>query len=382
MEWQFKFANKSGHAEEIMKTSSLDRNQIFNQCQYFLHGSKPRSLSDAYAELLEWCKEHQVEADAYGTGEILQSLESEVASLLGFESALFMPSGTMAQVIALRIWAEHQKNFSVGMHLTSHLECHEFHSYNVLHNLSANFLGSASRIFTATDVETCPIPLGSVVLELPCRELGGVLPNWDELSDIKATCERKKIKLHLDGARLWECSPYYEKSYREICEGFHSAYVSFYKGLGAFTGAMLLGPRDFINEAKIWQRRHGGNLYQLHPYAISAKIGFKKHLGSFPLRYKTALDIATVLREFPDLIVSPQIPQTNMFHLYIRRGREKFTEARDSVAVNSKVWLCGGLMESSLPGWIRTEISVSEDASLCPAEKIRDWWKTALNSSF
>jgi len=88
----------------------------------------------------------------------------------------------------------------------------------------------------------------------------------------------RNITLQLDGARLWECQPFYQRSYAEIAALFDTVYVSFYKILGGITGAMLLGPEDVIAEARIWQRRHGGNLVRMFPFVLSAKQGLETRL--------------------------------------------------------------------------------------------------------
>jgi threonine aldolase len=81
-------------------------------------------------------------------------------------------------------------------------------------------------------------------LELPQREIGGLLPEWDDLVAQAAWTRERGIALHLDGARLWEAAPFYERSYAEIAGLFDSVYVSFYKGLGALAGPRLRATRS------------------------------------------------------------------------------------------------------------------------------------------
>jgi threonine aldolase len=81
------------------------------------------------------------------------------------------------------------------------------------------------------------------------------------------------VALHLDGARLWECRPFYGRDYAQIAGLFDSVYVSFYKTLGGIAGAALAGPADVIAEARVWQRRQGGNLVRLFPCWSETKGG-------------------------------------------------------------------------------------------------------------
>ncbi len=82
----------------------------------------------------------------------------------------------------------------------------------------------------------------------------------------------------LDGARLFESLPFYQKSAADICVLFDSVYVSFYKGIGGIAGAILAGDRDFIEEAIVWKRRHGGDLISLYPYIPSADYYFNQRI--------------------------------------------------------------------------------------------------------
>ena len=98
--------------------------------------------------------------------------------------------------------------------------------------------------------------------------------------------------LHMDGARLWESGPFYDRPYAEIAGLFDSVYVSFYKGLAGITGAILAGTRDFIAEARVWQRRQGGNLFHMYPYVLTARRGLEQRLPRMAEYHRKALEIA------------------------------------------------------------------------------------------
>src|SRR5438477_5241637 len=121
------------------------------------------------------------DADRYGSGELAERLERRVAQLLGKEAAVWMPSGTMAQQIALRIYAERRHCNAIAYHPLCHLEVHEERGYQVLHGLRAVLLGSSERLVEPSDVDKLPEPVAAVLLELPQRDLGGRLPIWDDL---------------------------------------------------------------------------------------------------------------------------------------------------------------------------------------------------------
>ena len=166
-----------------------------------------------------------------------------MAALLGKPAAAFMPSGTMAQQIALRIAVERAGINHVAMHPTSHLELHEERAYAHLHGLRVTLLGPRQRpVARQPTWRRVPERLAALLVELPAREIGGRLPAWDDLVALATLARSRGIHLQMDGARLWEArEAYAPRTHADIAALFDSVYVSFYKGIGALAGAMLLG---------------------------------------------------------------------------------------------------------------------------------------------
>jgi threonine aldolase len=234
------------------------------RCERFLFGHGSSSIRERLAQLAEEAEPDE-QPDRYGAGGVIADFEHEVAGLLGKEAAVFMPSGTMAQQIALHIWSERRGTPNVAFHPTCHLELHEQKGYAYLHGLRGVLVGDPRRLIALADLEAISEPLAALLLEQPQREIGGQMPAWDDLQAQVAWARGRNFALHLDGARLWESAPFYDRPYAEVAALFESVYVSCYKGLGSIAGAVLCGPADFIAEARVWQRRHGGNLISLYP---------------------------------------------------------------------------------------------------------------------
>ena len=285
-------------------------------CPRIVTHHRPRSARDLLAELAETTSA-ELELDRYGEASWLAEFEARIATELGKEAAAFMPSGTMAQQIALRIWCDRARNPSLAYHPLSHLEIHESRGYAMLHGLRALPAGQSTRPMTVADVRAIADPLGAFLIELPQREIGAQLPAWDELVALCDAARATGAKVHLDGARLWEAAPFYARSHAEIAALFDSVYVSFYKGLGAIAGAMLAGDAKFIAEARVWQHRHGGRLFSLAPIALSARLGFERNLGKMGAYYERAKEIALALVQVPGVALVPDPPQTNTFHLFL-----------------------------------------------------------------
>ncbi|ALS98320.1 threonine aldolase family protein [Lacimicrobium alkaliphilum] len=297
----------------------------FAACPLRLHRHRPQSLKLTLEQIADDTGIAE-NADYYGQGKLIEDFEQQVARLLGKTSGLFLPSGTLAQPMALKIWADAVSNANIALHPTSHLILHEQSGYEALWHLKGHLWGQSDNLPTLSELQelTRTQPLSSVLMELPLREIGGQLPDWDDVVEQCHWARSQGIKLHLDGARLWQCPAAWNKNLAGIATLFDSVYVSFYKDLGGMAGAMLLGDATFIDQARIWQRRAGANLHTLAPYVISARAGLEKHLPQMPQRHEQAKWLAKQLNALPGVHTWPEIPDTSMFRLRLRCKPEVF----------------------------------------------------------
>jgi len=337
------------------------RDALRRRCR-LIHAHGERDVAGLLARTARWCREHDVAHDLYGRGEMIERFEAEVAERLGFEAGRFMPTGTLAQQVALRVWAERAGRDHVGMHPTSHLELHEERGLSHLHRLRTTLVGPADRPMRAEDLAAVPEPLAAVLVELPIREAGGQLPTREQLDALVAEADARGVPLHLDGARLWECGPFYDQPYDVICRGFASCYVSFYKGIGALPGSMLLGPEDFIAEAVVWQRRCGGNPYTLTPQAASAAMQLDERIARMPAYHARAVRFAATLSAIDGIDVVPDPPHVNLFHVVLALDPGAAKDARDRVAEATGLWLFGAAEAADVPGHCRLEYYVGDAA--------------------
>jgi threonine aldolase len=355
-----------------------EKEKILYGCTRFLsgHGFIPPQVE---LERLSQEAAQDSRADRYGTGELIEAFEKEAADLLGKDAAVFMVSGTMAQQCALRVWSERRSIRGIAFHPLCHLEIHEDKAYQHLHGLKGVVLGSPHRLITLQDLEAIREPLAALLLELPQREIGGQLPAWDELVSQAGWARRQGIPLHMDGARLWECGPFYQRPYAEIAALFDSVYVSFYKALGGISGAALAGPTDFIKEARLWQHRHGGVLDQQYPLVLAARAGLRERLPRMAQYHQKALEVAEILTSFePRAEVVPDPPATNMMHVYLRGEKEGLEQASLRIAETHKVCLMRTLFPSPIPGLQRIEISIGDSALQIGREELHSLFAELL----
>ncbi|ARU60761.1 low specificity L-threonine aldolase [Tumebacillus avium] len=289
--------------------------EAFAQTQYQVGGHGKRIvqvLKDVLNEV-----EGTVEGDMYGSGKLIADFEAKMAEYLGKESAVFFPSGTMAQQIALRIWCDELGLKKVAYHPLSHLEIHEEAGLRELHGIESVLLGEKDRLIQLEEILNLQEEIACLLLELPQREIGGQLPSFEDLQKISAHCREKGIRLHLDGARLFEILPYYQKTAQEVCALFDSVYVSFYKGIGGIAGAILAGSAEFTKQSKVWKRRHGGDLISLYPYILTADAYFDQRIPKMGQYYEQAQELAGLYNQCPRVTTWPEVPVSNMFHVHV-----------------------------------------------------------------
>src|SRR5690606_33133575 len=170
------------------------------------------------------------DSDLYGNG-VVAALEQRVAGLLGTQDAAFFPTGTMAQQVALRCWAGRTGDPAVALHPLSHPEVHERNAFSQVSGLRPVRITNEPRLPTAEEVRDFEEPFGALMLELPLRDAGFVLPTWEELTEVVDAAREREAVVHFDGARLWECTEHFGRTLAEIAGLADGVYVSFYKSL-------------------------------------------------------------------------------------------------------------------------------------------------------
>ena len=339
-----------------------ERLVLRSRCTTHYPGHKELSPTAEFTALARWCESHDITADRYGDGVLINGFEAKVAALLGKPAAVFLPTGKMAQLIALKIHTERARLPRFGMHPTSHLELHEARAYAALLQLHGVLLGRPDQPILADDLHAVTDPLSCLLLELPMRECGGLLPSWEGLVELTSLARARGISLHMDGARLWECGAYYAPhSYAEIAALFDSVYVSFYKGINGVSGALLLGDDEFIRSARTWQVRFGGQLPQQTAAVASAAMRFDTHLAGMPTYLARARSLAAALSALKGVRVLPTVPQSNMMHVLFDCNADLLARERDALAQRDGIWAMGTPLSANNGTAARIEWYVGEN---------------------
>ena len=279
-----------------------------------------------YAGLLNrLLDEKGIVPDSYSLGGVVEELEERCARILGKERAIFMPTGTLANHMAVRALAGGASR--VVVQEESHFYQDEGDCAQTLSSLTLMPLAPGRATFTAAEVEHVidqtkggrVVPRLSVIaIETPVRRKQGEHFDPAEMQKIIALARREGIKLHLDGARLFLQAAYTGENVAETARPFDTVYVSLYKYFNAASGAILAGPRDVIDGMYHGRRMFGGGLNAVWPFALVAL----HYLDGFAERYSRAVSISEEwIRglQRQERFAVERIPSgTNLFRLRLR----------------------------------------------------------------
>ncbi len=257
----------------------------------------------AYTKLLqELTANDKLVADNYSLGGCVDGLENKMAALLGKEAAIFMPTGTLANQLAIRLLAGDNKR--VLLQEESHVYNDTGDACQSLSNLNLIPLGAGKATFTQEEVEAVvkktatgrvSTKVGVIAIESPVRRKSGEVFDYTEMKKICANAKANNIKTHLDGARIFLATPYTGVSVKEYAALFDTVYISLYKYFNAASGAILAGNKNFIAPLYHQRRMFGSGLHQAWPFAAVASY----YADGFTERF---LKAASIGEEFINLI--------------------------------------------------------------------------------
>jgi threonine aldolase len=225
----------------------------------------------------------------------VEELEKKFASSLGKEAAVFMPTGTLANQLAIRNLAG--TNNRVLVQEESHVYNDTGDACQVLSNLNLIPLGAGKATFTLEEVDAVvkktatgrvATKVGAISIESPVRRKSGEVFDYSEMKKICAYAKANDIKTHLDGARIFLAAPYTGVSVKEYASLFDTVYISLYKYFNAASGAILAGNKNFIEPLYHQRRMFGSGLHQSWPFAAVANY----YADGFEDRYAKAVKIS------------------------------------------------------------------------------------------
>lgn len=234
----------------------------------------PGEYSQLIAKLVD---EGKVKPDYYSNGGTVEELEESFARQLGQESAVFMPTGTLANHIAVRELAKNKRRVIVQEQSHLYNDCGD--CCQTLSNLNLIPLGTDSASFTLEDVKRVisqsqsgrvETQVGAIMIESPVRRKNDIMFGIDRIKAISSYARKNNIKMHMDGARLFVEAAHTGVKPASYGEYFDTIYTSMYKCFNAPSGAILAGTKEFTEKLFHMRRMFGGGLSSAWPFAAIA----------------------------------------------------------------------------------------------------------------
>jgi len=238
--------------------------------------------------------------DVFGDDEAVNELEALGAAMFGKEAAIFCPSGTMTNQIAIKIHTNAPGE--VICDELSHIYKYEGGGIGFNAGLATKLIkGDAGRL-TAAQIEVAINPddihfpeTQLVSLENTCNKAGGTIYELEELKKIRTLCTKKELKLHLDGARIFNALEEADYTAKDIGEQFDTISVCLSKGLGAPVGSLLLGTKKDIKKARRIRKIFGGGMRQAGFLAAAATYALKNNITRLSEDHQRAKQLENVL---------------------------------------------------------------------------------------
>jgi threonine aldolase len=261
--------------------------------------------------------EAEVGDDVFGEDPTVNALQEKVANLLGKEAALFVPSGTMANQLSIK--SHTQPGDEVIIEASSHPYNFEGGAGAALSGIQFNCLKGVRGILEASQIEEAIRPADHhfPVTKLICLENthnrgGGSIYPLEKMAKIYRLAKSKGLRLHLDGARLWNASVATGIRPYEYAQCADSVSVCLSKGLGAPIGSLVAGSKPFIDHVHRFRKMFGGGMRQVGIIAAAGIYALDHHLKRLKEDHQNAKRLAVGLKEFKGVSIDPKHVETNI----------------------------------------------------------------------
>ncbi|NED98246.1 low specificity L-threonine aldolase [Phytoactinopolyspora alkaliphila] len=275
--------------------------------------------------------------DVYGEDPTANALEQRVAAMLGHEAGLFTTTGSLANILGVRAWVAPGKELLceaqahiVRAELGAHAALNGVTTRTWFHPRGKVDL-AAVRALVAPDAGPYLVSTAAIAVENTHNFAGGTVQALDELTSLRQAVHGTGVRLHLDGARLWNAQVATGVPAAEYASVFDSVSVCLSKGLGAPVGSVLVGPADMIAEARQWRKRLGGGWRQAGVLAAAGLYALDHHVDRLAEDHAHARMVAEVVNDAAPGVVDPASVETNIVLLNVGDRAERLVaEAREA----------------------------------------------------
>ena len=254
--------------------------------------------------------------DVYGEDPTVNELERLSAEIFGKEDAVLVSTGTMGNLVSILAHCQRGEQIIIG---------DKCHIYRAEAGGIASLGGIVPRILKNDDDGTMDLneiesniepkdvhraPTKVVALENTANVVGGKILSKEYMDSVKQICDQNELKLHIDGARIFNASVALEMPVSELTKSVDSLTFCLSKGLGAPVGSVIVGNKEFINNARKWRKMVGGGMRQAGIIAAAGIIGINNHYAQISKDHKNAKLLCEGLKKFKEITVEEV--QTNL----------------------------------------------------------------------
>ena len=261
--------------------------------------------------------EAEVGDDVYLEDPTVNSLERRAAEMFGKEAALFVPTGCMGNLIAIKVWTHHGDE--VICEERSHVNLYELASMSAIAGCMPRIARGDDGILTWPQIEAVIRPkiyydsqTALICLENTHNMAGGTTYSVERTSDICAHARALGLKVHLDGARIFNAAAAQGVSVADLARNLDSVMFCLSKGLGAPVGSMIAGSREFIEKGRIYRKMLGGGMRQVGILAAAGRVALEESPARLSIDHQNARRLAEGIAQIRGLRIDPAKVATNI----------------------------------------------------------------------
>ena len=259
--------------------------------------------------------------DVYGDDPTVNSLEERVAALFGKEAALFCPTGSLANQLAIRSLVGAGEELIAETN--SHIVRAELGAAAVFSGITTRTWPAKNGLLKASDALEITRPNSgpylvsttAIAVENTHNFGGGTVQPISEIAALKKGADEIGVALHLDGARLWNAHVASGVSFAEYGKYFNTISVCLSKGLGAPVGSLVLGSKEMIASSRVWRKRYGGGMRQIGLLAAAGHYALDHNIDRLAQDHVRAKKIAVALAAIDSSLIDPATVETNIVGL-------------------------------------------------------------------
>lgn len=261
--------------------------------------------------------EAEVGDDVYGEDPTVNRLEKRAAEIFGKEAALFVPTGCMGNLISIKVWTHHGDE--VICEERSHVNLYELASMSAIAGCMPRVARADQGLLAWAHIEVVIRPKiyydsqsALVCLENTNNMWGGTVYPTAQTHEICDRAHERGLKVHLDGARVFNAAVALGESVAKMVAKFDSAMFCLSKGLGAPVGSMIVGSGEFIEKGRVYRKMFGGGMRQAGVLAAAGLIALEESPKRLHIDHENARRLAEGIAQIPGLRIDPHKVRTNI----------------------------------------------------------------------